>query len=339
MVLPNAAVQHRLTLNEIFELDGTLPAAVQQIKHLQYEASKLVLGGDSNVGKTWVETGASLAVASGKRVWGRFSTQQGPTIFFACEGMFRLTLDAIAKVARGLGIEKPDEVPFELRFREQIRLSIKTWRQSLIEEIKAMEAVRVTFDPIAMAATFNELSPESWKRHIFDPIDDIIDATGAAVVLSHHANKMSQMEKVPAKAAIRGSTSLPAWADSILFMRETTNGLIIEHAKMRGGPKLGSFDMTITYDDDSVRVLCEDSDSPVERYQRIDNAIRQSLADGEPLTEGQLEARIRLRVGGVASETIRSRARQLVEDEVIEDVGGGGRGKPHRYRLKEVTDA
>ena len=339
MAPPNLAVQHRLTLHEIFQLDGTLPAPVQQIAHVHYQASKLVLGGDSNVGKTWAETSASLAVASGTRVWDRFSTQQGPTIFFACEGMYRLTIDAIAKVARGLGIEKPDEVPFELRFRERIRLRDKTWRQTLISEIKAMEAVRVTFDPIAMAATFNELSPESWKQHIFDPIDDIIDATDAAVVLSHHANKMSQLEHVPAKAAIRGSTSLPAWADSILFMRETTNGLIIEHAKMRGGPKLGSFDMTINYGDDFVRVLCEDSDSPVERYQRIDDAIRQSLADGEPLTEGQLEVRVRLRVGGAASETIRSRSRQLVEDEVIEDVGGGGRGKPHRYRLKEVTNA
>ena len=338
VVPPNAAVQYRLTLNEIFELDATLPAAVQQIEHLQYEASKLVLGGDSNLGKTWVELNASIAVAGGKKVWDRFSTHQGPTVFFACEGMFRLTIDAIAKVARGLGIEKPNEVPFELRFREQIRLSVRTWRQSLIKEIKAMEAVRVTFDPIAMAATFNELRPESWKEEVFDPIDHIIDETGAAVVLPHHVSQLSLTEKgIPARAALRGSTSLPAWADSILVMREAKDGLLMEHAKMRGGPKLGDLNVTIAFAGDTVRVVCEESGSRTQRKAEIDEAIMNALADRDTLTQGALETEVRCRVGGATSQTIRARIRHSITEGTIVDAGGGSRGKAHRYQLAEDT--
>jgi hypothetical protein len=252
--------------------------------------------------------------------------------------MFRLTLDAIAKVARGLGIEKPNEVPFELRFREQIRLSNQIWRQSLIDEIRAMNAVRVTFDPIAMAATFNELSPESWKHEVYDPIDHIIDETGAAVVLSHHVSQASLVEKgIPAKAALRGSTSLPAWADSILVMRETREGLVLEHAKMRGGPKLGDFNVTIAFAADTVRVVCEESGSRTQRRAEIDEAIIEALSDGDTLTQSALETEVRRRVGGATSVTIRARIRHSIEERTIVDPGGGRRGKAHRYQLGEDT--
>ncbi len=224
------------------------------------------------------------------------------------------------------------------RFREKIRLSDPTWREELIAEVKEKGIVRVTFDPVAMAAVFNEISGEQWTEEVFQPVDEIIDATNAAVTLTHHANKLSIMGdiKVPAKAALRGHTSLPAWADSILFMRETNDGLVVEHAKMRG-PRLGEFNLTIVHQDECVRVLCEDSDTKCKRTEELTRAIQEALVDGSELTQSELEREARRRVGGVTSTVVRRRVSQLTEEGVVEDLGGGGQGKPHRYRLAGVV--
>ena len=201
-----------------------------------------------------------------------------------------------------------------------------------------MGAVRVTFDPIAMAATFNELRPESWKEEVYDPIDHIIDETGVAVALSHHVSQMSLIEKgIPAKAALRGSTSLPAWADSILVMREAKDGLLMEHAKMRGGPKLGDLNVTIAFAGDTVRVVCEESGSRKQRIAEIDEAIIDALSDGDTLTQSTLETEVRRRIGGATSSTIRARIRHSITEGTIVDPGGGKRGKAHRYQLGEDT--
>ena len=167
---------------------------------------------------------------------------------------------------------------------------------------------------------------------LFEPIDHIIDETGVAVSLSHHANKQSLIESLPPKAALRGSSHLPAWSDTILFAADhNTGGLLLSHAKMRAGPLLGDFNVTISFQDDAVAIVCEDADSTVKRNELLDAAILEAVAAEPGINQSGLERAAKKRVGGARSETVRLRMRQLVTAGQLEDKGGGGQGRAHSY--------
>jgi len=152
------------------------------------------------------------------------------------------------------------------------------------------------------------------------------------VDLTHHVNKLSLIQKVPGKVAVRGWSGFPAWADTVLVATRSEAGLQIEHAKMRSAPELGTFNLTVAFHDASmVRVLCDMSDDPIERNKAIDRAIVMAVAQAiTPLSQSELVQEAKS-AGGASRREAEARIKALVADKVLAGPPRKQQGQAHRY--------
>lgn len=179
---------------------------------------KMMIAGVPKAGKSRLALNLAFSLATGRPFLG-FPTMHFPRVLFVqfevSEFRFRLRVNSIA---RHWNIPPDNNIPIYSLTLPSLRLDARGGTDELRRLVRAVEAEVVFLDPMVKIHTGQE-SEQSEMQQLLNTIDDLIDELGISVVLVHHMNKNSEAESW---ARIRGSSYIPAWADSLLLIGKDT---------------------------------------------------------------------------------------------------------------------
>jgi hypothetical protein len=196
-----------------------------------------VIGGAPKSCKTWLALEMAVAVASGRPCLGRYAVPApGPAIVYAAEDSppaVRERLENLA-LARGTDFSKLD---VGLIVEPSLRLDRADDLSRLRATLERRKPRLLLLDPYVRLQSADENNATEVAA-ILSTLRELSRTFACAIALVHHARKGSGDE--PGQA-LRGSSDFYAWADSLLHLRRTREGLAlaVEHRSGVSRPPIG----------------------------------------------------------------------------------------------------
>lgn len=173
-----------------------IPVLVQR---LWPEAAFGFVAAPPKKGKTWIALALSIAVATGKPLFGHFIVPKPrPVLYVALEGHRAALRARVGAIARGMGID-PDPQAEELTnlhwlYKPRgINLADQRWADKLRRAADRPEAALIAIDVLRAGARIKESDQEQFTnfRHNLQPISD----DGRSLAVLHHFTKLSELSK------------------------------------------------------------------------------------------------------------------------------------------------
>ena len=188
------------------------------IEGVQHAGTKAVLASGSKVGKTWILLDLATAVATGTPFL-KFKTQKMKVLFIN----FEIRREFIADRLRIIQKQKNNSDPSNLYFwnLRGATTDFETLIESIIKFAIKENIKLIILDPIYKAMVGKSENTASSVGVLSNQIEQIVEATGAAVIFAHHfakgnAAKKSQIDRMS------GSGVFARDADSIITLTEHT---------------------------------------------------------------------------------------------------------------------
>jgi len=243
---------------------------------------KIILAGPPKIGKSRLALNAAFSLVTAQPFLG-FDTYRAARVLFLqfeiAEPRFRQRVNG---VARALKIPPDNDLALHLITLNSLRLDAGEGVREFKKLVRATRAEIVFLDPMAKLHTGDE-NEQADMQQLLNTLDDCIEELGISVILVHHISKPGGGEQREAWARLRGSSYIPAWADSML---------ILERASPDALPQVRS---VLRNGEDFVRVIKFTSNHTLKVVGDIDEAMRdwiQELLYSEPgLSRKQLAMR------------------------------------------------
>lgn len=215
---PKAEPTERRTLRfETIEELRQRPRPAWLIRGILRQGSLAMLVGDFGTYKSFVALAWALSVGSG-RPWAGNPVTQGAVALIEAEGAGGL-VDRCDAWGEHEGCRLPGNVHVLAE-----SLDLAGDNEALLEALAEIEGlVLVVVDTVARTFAGNENLQEDANAYV-RAADRIREATGAAVLLIHHNNKMGEY---------RGSTVIPAALDTMVGTDRTAKGVALSCLKMK----------------------------------------------------------------------------------------------------------
>jgi len=224
-----------------------------------------VLYGAPGSGKSFVALAWALSVAAGQP-WIDSQTVQGRVIYVAAEGSSGLGKRIAAYTdSRAL---TPDGIQF---IREPVNLGEPRDVDALVAGAAAAQPALVVIDTLSRCMeSLDENSPEDMGR-VIAGVDRIRRATGAHVVLVHHAG-WSTNERP------RGHSSLVCAADAVFLLKNDTGVLTLEFSKPhKDAPPIEPLQLRLVPIGESCVVEPQDSLTAISELEKSDRLALEAL--------------------------------------------------------------
>jgi AAA domain len=184
-------------------------------------------------GKTVALQSAAVSIAAGQRVWGAYTARHGRVLHIDYEQGPRLTRERYQRLAAGM-LVTPDELAGRLVLTSmpQVYTDAPTSEGHFKQKCQGFDLVIVdSFRASGQTIEENDSS----ARGVLDMFNRVSDATGAAIVVIHHARKPNQDKAGGgARMAIRGSGAIYDACSSVLvFEGEKGQPTRVSHEKAR----------------------------------------------------------------------------------------------------------
>jgi RecA-family ATPase len=195
--------------------------------------------------KTMALQSAVLSVATGKPLWGVYSTRKGKTLHLDYEQGERITKERYQRLARGMG--------FELCDLPTGQLVVANMPRVYLDQDKAVDELMLLCDGVTLVvvdslrAAFPKADENSSEiRWYLDTLNRVSERTGACLSLIHHARKPNNNNVDGATYAIRGSSALFDACQSVyVFEGAKDTPTTVNHQKDRiRGVTVDSFGLT-----------------------------------------------------------------------------------------------
>ncbi len=221
---------------------------------------RVLIAGVPKIGKSRFALNFAFSIATSKPFLG-LKTNGLPRVLFVqfevSENRFRQRVNAIARKWR---IPPDNDVPLHLISLPSLKLDKGQGATEFRRMIRAFKADVVFLDPMAKLHTSDENDQQSMVQ-LLDTIDDIVDDTGAAVVIVHHQSKAREAETW---ARIRGSSYIAGWAETLLVLdRQGDSGDTRVEAIMRNGEP---FVRSIRFGDDHTMTVIGNEEDSMRNY-------------------------------------------------------------------------
>lgn len=211
------------------EIFAPLPPINWTIERLALAPGRVsMIAGYGYSGKTVSAQSLALSVAAGREVWGEIRAEQGPVLHVDYEQGEHLTRWRYQRLARGLELPDPAELPIETLVMPKLRLvdeSEDTW-------CRYCDGKRLTIiDSYRVAASHVEEN-SSQAREPLDLASRISIRTGCVILVLHHARKPQRDAPGGAVYTVRGSGSIfDATGSCIVFVGEKGDPPVVHHEK------------------------------------------------------------------------------------------------------------
>ena len=292
---------------------------------------KAVIAGPPKSLKTWFALHLARAIAVGDRVLDEDEWQVGQpqcVLFVQEEGAHQRWAQRLMDVFGG-----STEAPFSYAHRAGLSLLNRDHVERVIEEAKQIEARAIFLDPLQRITPGVNENDATEIGPAWDAIHEIAHATGAAVVVLHHARKGGGE---PTMDSIRGSSRVAGEVDLMFIMRRVERGTLEVYLDGRElvRPDAEQGNLEVRYDTEAphrmriagVRLNVK---GPTNSTRP---AVEQVLRDaGEALTTAEVHKRVEKKLGRSRDRSGISRElTALVEDGQVAKTAPG-RGKASRW--------
>jgi hypothetical protein len=174
------------------------------------------LASGSKVGKTWILLDLAIAVATGAPFL-KFKTEKGKVLFINFEIRREFITDRIKDIQKKKGDSNLDNL--EIWNLRGLTTDFETLTEAIIERAGEGNYSLIILDPIYKAMLGKSENTASSVGALCNQIEQIVEATGAAVVFAHHyakgnAAKKSQIDRMS------GSGVFARDADTIITLTE-----------------------------------------------------------------------------------------------------------------------
>jgi len=186
------------------------------IEGILHAGTKAVLASGSKVGKTWILLDLGIAVATGTPFL-KFKTQKGKVLFVNFEIRREFIADRIEFIQQKKNIS--DFSNLEVWNLRGMTADFELLTEIIIQRAGKGKYALIVLDPIYKAMVGKSENAASSVGVLCNQIEQIVEATGAAVIFAHHyakgnAAKKNQIDRMS------GSGVFARDADSIVTLTE-----------------------------------------------------------------------------------------------------------------------
>ena len=203
--------------------------------------SVTIIAGYGYSRKTLYAQALALAIASGSRALGVYSTTQAPVLHIDYEQGTRITRERYQRLARAAGVNLAEALLHVVTF-PRFKLNDPRAQEVIAEMLEKTKAGLVIIDSFrASVAGIDENSSEI-REHI-DMVGREVKRVKAAAEFIHHARKPAADGKAGGKYSLRGNGAIFDAPDSVfIFSGEKGEPTVVDHEKDRLiGTELPSF--------------------------------------------------------------------------------------------------
>jgi hypothetical protein len=265
--------------------DHALKIPPEIVENLIRQGTKVILGGSSKAGKTWLLLYLALCVASGAKFFRR-ATRKGRVLYVNLEILPCFMATRVQVIVNHCKLESPGNLDI-LNLRG-ITADFDAIVQQIIERAENGNYCMIVIDPIYKLMGGRSENAAGGVGALCQQLERLAERTGAAVVYAHHFTKGKQTQK-KAIDRLSGSGVYGRDADSMI--------LLTDHAQphcfsvdliLRNLPPQDSFVVEWKY---PVMVERDDLEPEGDEDAREDERTRQilGLLQDAPMTTGKWE--------------------------------------------------
>jgi hypothetical protein len=197
-------------------------------------ASRVIVYGQGNVGKSWIFVDLAISVAMGDDFLGLTKVmRQGPVLVCSTEGDIYTNKDRVFWLANGHALteELYDKTPFYF-MQDAPLLDVPESQAEFRSIVEQLKPTLIILDPLDSFFSGEENSATQTKP-VRRFIDGIVRDYGACVMMLHHES--AQNDKGSFRRP-RGTTAWQGWADTIIHARaEPGKAVALDVEKQRNG--------------------------------------------------------------------------------------------------------
>jgi hypothetical protein len=195
-----------------------------------------VIGGAPKCSKTWLALDLALSVATGTACLGKYAVPEpGPVLVYLAEDALPVVRERVEGMARHRGLDL-ERVEIHVITAPMLRLDRDPHRTRLFETAKRLRPRLLLLDPLVRLHGIDEnhAGEVAGLLAYFRSLQRRLDLS---VVLVHHTRKNAS-GGVAAGQGLRGSGDLHAFGDSNLYLRRTSQRLVLssEHRAAPASP-------------------------------------------------------------------------------------------------------
>jgi hypothetical protein len=208
------------------------------VEQLWGASSVGVIGGAPKCLKTWLGLDLALSVATGTACLGRYAVPEpGPVLVYLAEDALPVVRERVEGMARHRRLDF-DRVEIHVITASSLRLDREPHRTRLFETAKRLRPRLLLLDPLVRLHGIDENNATEVAGLLayFRSLQRRLDLS---VVLVHHTRK-NATGGIAAGQGLRGSSDIHAFGDSNLYLRRTSQRLILssEHRAAPAAPSV-----------------------------------------------------------------------------------------------------
>lgn len=277
----------------------------------------MILGGQPNIGKSWLIMDMMLGIAEGGHFANHFSCSQGNVLFIDEEGSRRGNWERFQMLLQGRD-RSSVELPIWSKIGAGIRIDSERGHATLSRLLDQHRPSAVFLDSLVRLHGGDESNNRSMAQ-FFDLIKPLMLAYSTSFVFTHHVPKPPAQGKQDPVFMLRGASDIQGFPDSILVATpgQDTAEVRITHTKMRNGPKLSPFYVRMQIDqDDGVAQLGYIMEPYSVSHTNTRDKILEKLASGiaTPLSLSYMT--------GLSELTVKEHLKALAADGAVRESGG-----------------
>lgn len=244
-----------------------------------------VIGGAPKCSKTWLALDMSVSVATGTACLDRYDVPlPGPVLVYLAEDSLAIVRERIEGIARHRGLQL-DAVPIHVITAPVLRLDRDPHRTQLLETARRLRPRLLLLDPLVRLHGIDE-NHAGEVAELLAYFRSLQRELGLSVVLVHHTRKNAP-GGTAAGLGLRGSSDIHAFGDSNLYLRRTSDRLMLS-SEHRAAAAARSVYLSLVTTNDATTHLEVIGDVGGQKQRDLQKQVLDLLAKEQSLTRVKL---------------------------------------------------
>jgi len=305
----------RFPLRRAAELDTDPQPQRWLIESLWADEAVGIVGGEPKCCKSFLALDLAVSVASGTPCLRHFpARQRGPVLLFAAEDPLHVVRRRLEAIALAANVDF-DKLDIHVITAPSLRLDIEEDRRRLRATVEALRPRLLVLDPFVRLHRVDE-NVVADVAPLLGYLRQLQRSFHTAVLLVHHARKGAGSTR--AGQALRGSSEMHAWGDSLLYLRRSRGDLLRLSVEHRAAASIDDFSIELKVQGDALALQRVEDESNLKApdphapsaIERVEQVLAQAST---PLSIRQVRKACRMRMSNVgqALETLTAQGHVL----------------------------
>ena len=289
-------------LRRAAELDAAPQPERWLIESLWADQAVGIVGGEPKCCKSFLALDMAVSVASGASCLRRYPPRQrGPVLLFAAEDPLHIVRERLEAVALAAEIDF-ETLDIHIITAPTLRLDLDEHRRRLQSTVEKIKPRLLVLDPFVRLHRIDENAVAD-VAPLLGYLRTLQRSFQTAVLLVHHARKGAGAAR--AGQALRGSSEMHAWGDSLLYLRRGRAEQLTLTVEHRANPSIEGISLELKADGDALALQL--AENPTQKNtaqtpqlspdQRVEQVLAQASA---PLSMRQVRDACRIRTSRVS---------------------------------------